>query len=155
MSTELSDLGELHRALSATVQLEKVERKAALAAHTMATKRIFPASGVSKDSNNRPLGVYSKSTMAIRKKKGWGNRGVNLQFTRQLIHAWNVVEQAGTWVSLFLISGRRGSRLSNDEVADKLEDQYTTLGHIFDKTKEEEEYHAKMLEKYQGELLNK
>ena len=100
MSTELSDLGELHRALSATVQLEKVERKAALAAHTMATKRIFPA-------------------------------------------------------SLFLISGRRGSRLSNDEVADKLEDQYTTLGHIFDKTKEEEEYHAKMLEKYQGELLNK
>ena len=153
--TDLGDIDKLIRALSATVQKESVNKKAALDAHTMATKRIFPARGVSKDSQNRPLGVYAQNTMSLRRKKNRFNRGVNLQFTGQLHESWGVIEQGGRWISGFLISGRTDSNQNNDEVADKLEDQYTTYGDIFEKTKEEEEFYIKRLEKYQDKLLNK
>jgi len=159
MSIDMSDIAELRRALSKTVQLEKVEKKAAIAAHTKASFRIFPSSGGSKDKEDRRLGTYSSNTMKIRRKANWtSGRAIILQFSRQLIHSWDVVVHNGAWTSLFNRPGRRrvgkgtGKVPSNDQVADRLEVRY---GKIFERTEKEEDFFIEKLEKYQAQLLNK
>jgi hypothetical protein len=152
---DMSDMKKLEKALTATVQNEKVIRKAALVTHTEVTKRIFPARGSSKDVQNRSLGRYSKATREIRRKKGLFGAGISLQFTGQLEKAWGLKEVTSEWVSAFFIQGRRDSSQSNDEIADELEDRLTTYGKIFALSKEEEKYYMRMLEKYQNKLLNR
>ena len=81
-------------------------KKAAIEAHTEATKRIFPVRGGSEDQKNVRLGRYSTSTAKIRRKKGLRTGAIVLQFSGQLEKSWNVIEQGGMWISAFLISGR-------------------------------------------------
>ena len=152
MSVDTSDLTKLIRVLSKKVVHEKVQRKAALLAHTETVKRIFPARGRSKDSKNQSLGRYDPKTRKQKRKEGHLSAGINLQWSGQLEKSWGTVPKdlAGVWTSGFFISGRRGSKISNEELAKHLEDRY---GLIFESTKEEEAFYAEMLEKYMAKEL--